>query len=249
MVGVNDASWYHEGWETLYPGTKAFDEMCRRLPVSFGQENVVIFMYDLAVLEDGLVYYAGQGGGGTPWSGEGSGYTLQGSHFLGLGFDTVAVRIDDQAAMFEQPESSTMRTGRGLHARRADAGKYASTDVGAAIHELGHAFYLGHDFVNYGDGRIENNLLGHGFRRLSGRYTPRGYIPPTRLGPLHQSELDAAVLFNEEVPPIELLRDDGEPGTSSTGSWSARGATYAYGTASLYTEEAGATYTFQLVVP
>lgn len=250
MVGEHDTGWYHERWPGTYPGTPAFDEMCRRLPTHFGTENVVVFMYDLAVLEDGLVYYAGQGGSGAPWSGEGAGYTLQGSHFLGLGFDTVAVRIEDQAAMFEQTESSTMTDYDGdLRLHVLTRGELASTAVGAAIHELGHAFYLGHDFKDYDGDGIETNLLGHGFRRLSGRYTPTGFLPPTELGPLHTFELDTAVLFNEGVPPTELLRDDGDPGTSSEGTWYVSGGTFPYGARSVYANEPGAAYTFSLAVP
>jgi hypothetical protein len=241
MVGEQPASWYWAQWEGTFPGTPAFHEMNRRLPLEFARENVVLYIYDLVVMEGNRLFYCGQGGSGAPWSGEGAGYTLQGAHIFGVGFDTVATSIDEQGAMFEQTESSGLPDydGNGsLHI--LTRGEYASTDLGAGIHELGHAFYLGHIFDDYDGDGIETNLMGNGFRRFSGRYTPKGYLPPTGLGPVQASELDAAVLFNEGTPPIELFRDDGDPGTSSVGSWKPSGGTYPYGDGSVYAWLTGA---------
>ncbi len=250
LRGEHETSWYHEQWEQLYPGTKAFEEMARRHGPNFGVDNVVIYMYDLATFENGGVQFAGQGGGGTPWVSAASGYTLQGSHFLGIGFDTVATRIDDQPAMFERSAPSGITDFDGNYYRHVlNLGEYSSTNVGAAVHELGHAFYLGHDFADYDGDGIENNMLGQGFRRISGRYNEKGYLPPSRLGPLQAGEADRAILFNQGLPPIELFSDDGWPGTSVKGTWRPSGASYPYGAGSVYGWEVGAAYSYNIQIP
>jgi hypothetical protein len=173
--------------------------MRRRLPAEHARENVVIYIYDLATVEGGQVRNSGNGGSGAPWDGAGAGYVLQGAHFLGVGFDTVATRPEDQRAMFEQTEPSGLLDfapdGGAVGPRTR--GEYASVIVGAAIHELGHAFYLDHIFTDYDGDGVETNLMGNGFRRFGGRFTPRGPQPPTGLGPDHARELDRAPLFND----------------------------------------------------
>lgn len=196
MIGEHEAAWYQS--PTGYPGGAALDEMYRRLPVAFHRDNVVVYLYDLAVVEGDHLLYTGQGGSGAPWEGEGAGYVLQGAHFLGVGFDTVAACVGAQAPLFEQTQSSGLRDYDGdgvLHI--LTRGQYASTDIGAATHELGHSFSLVHDFADYDGDGIETNLMGNGFRRFSGRYTPAGYLPPTALGALGAAALDGALMFNQ----------------------------------------------------
>jgi hypothetical protein len=196
MIGEHEAAWYQSS--SGYPGGAALDEMYRRLPAQFHRDNVVVYMYDLAVVDGDHLLYTGQGGAAAPWEGEGAGYVLQGSHFLGVGFDTVAVCTGAQALLFEQTQSSGLKDYDGDGALHIlTRGQYASTDIGAAIHELGHAFYLDHDFTDYDGDGIETNLMGNGFRRLSGRYTPAGYLPPTALGSLSAAALDGALMFNQ----------------------------------------------------
>ena len=196
MIGYHEAAWYQSA--TGFPGAAAFDEMYGRLPTEFHRDNVVVYIYDLAVIEDDHLLYTGQGGSGAPWEGDGAGYVLQGAHFLGVGFDTLATCVAAQAPLFEQTESSGLTDYDGdglLHV--LTRGQYASTDIGAAMHELGHAFYLEHDFVDHDGDGYETNLMGNGFRRLSGRYTPAGYLPPTVLGSLGAAALDGALMFNQ----------------------------------------------------
>jgi hypothetical protein len=45
-------------------------------------------------------------------------------------------------------------------------------------------------------------------------------------------------------PPFEAVLDNGQPGTTATGSWSASGGANPYGIDSLYSNAAGATYRF-----
>jgi len=202
MVGNHDASWYQV--DGGYPGGEAFGEMLARLPASFHNNNVTVYMYDLDVVEGDHLLYTGQGGSGAPWEGDGAGYVLQGDHILGVGFDTVATCIRDQRPMFEQTDSSGLRdyNGDGVLGILT-RGQYASTDIGASIHELGHAFYLGHLFTDYDGDGIETNLMGNGFRRFSGRYSVLGYLPATALGRDQAAELDSALLFNQSCPDAD----------------------------------------------
>jgi hypothetical protein len=194
LRGEHDAAHYQSQPD---PAGAALAEMIARLPQAFHNNNVTVYVYDLAVVEDRRVHYSGNGGSGAPWEGEGAGYVLQGAHFLGMGFDTLATRIEDQAARFEQSELSGIEdwSADGTW-RELTRGEYASNMVGAAVHELGHAFYLEHVFTDYDGDGIEVNLMGNGFRRFGGRFSLRGPQPFTRLGRESATSLDAAHLFN-----------------------------------------------------
>ncbi len=194
LVGEQPAAFYQAQDDA--PGA-AMAEMFRRVPAAFHERNVTLYLYDLAVVEDRAIRYSGNGGSGAPWEGEGTGYVLQGAHFLGLpGFDTIALDAADQGAMFERTEDAGVDDWDGDQAfGPLTRGEYTSTYLGAALHELGHAFYLDHLFTDYDGDGVETNLMGNGFRRLSGRYTPAGYQPPTELGPDHAAALDAAWMF------------------------------------------------------
>ncbi len=226
MVGEHEASYYQD--PQAYPGGVAFDEIWGRLPAAFHNNNVTVYIYDLAVVEGDHLLYTGQGGMGVPWEGEGAGYVLQGAHFLGVGFDTVAPCIQDQCAMFEQTESSGLRDYDGDgQLRLLTRGQYGSTGIGAALHELGHAFYLGHDFNDYDGDGIETNLMGNGFRRFSGRYSANGYLPATALGPTQADEIDKALMFNQWSGQscsdldgdLVCDGDDGCPGFDDMPTW------------------------------
>ncbi len=194
MVGQHDAAWYQA--QTDPPGA-AMAEMFARVPAGFHERNVTLYVYDLAVVTARRIQFSGNGGSGAPWEGEGSGYVLQGAHFLGLGFETVATDPAAQAALFEQTADAGVDDWNGDQVFGAlTRGQYASTYVGAALHELGHAFYLEHTFVDHDGDGIETNVMGHGFRRLSGRYSAAGYRPATGLGADSAAALDRALLFN-----------------------------------------------------
>jgi len=194
MVGQHDAAWYQAQPD---PPGAAMAEMFARVPAGFHERNVTLYIYDLAVVAARRIQFSGNGGSGAPWEGEGSGYVLQGAHFLGVGFDTIAVDVAGQALMFEQSADAGVDEWNGDQVfGPVTRGQYASTYVGAALHELGHAFYLDHTFVDADGDGIETNLMGNGFRRLGGRYTARSYQPATQLGPDSAAALDGAVLFN-----------------------------------------------------
>jgi hypothetical protein len=249
LVGEHDSSYYQERSVPEDPGREPFAEMLRRLPEAFHNENVTLYFYDIAEVRDGMLYYSGQGGTAAPWEGEGAGWALIGAHVLGMGFDTLALSIDEQGPFFEDTELSGLADWDGdQNFHVLSRGEYASTDLGAAMHELGHTFGLLHDHVDHDGDGIETNLMGNGFRRLSGRYTQAGYIPATGLGPTHAAELDLAILFNEGLPPSELLLDDGQPGTVGQGTWRVSGGAYPYGARSLYASDASASYSFSFTV-
>lgn len=183
MRGQHEAAWYQERYTWI--GGAVLDEMYLGLPYLFKLDNVVMYMYDTVEVGVRSFQYSGQVGGGFLCCG---GYVHQGSHFLGLGFNTLAVRVEDQRAIFEDTTPS------GLGDTRAQC---ASTCVGGAIHELGHAFGLGHFLVDYDGDGIENNIMGNGFRRFAGRYTQLDYVPYTQLGWECAELLDGAVMFNQ----------------------------------------------------
>lgn len=194
MRGERDAAWYQSQSD---PAGAAMAEILRRIPETFHRENVTVYVYDLAVVEARRVRFSGNGGSGAPWEGPGAGYVLQGAHFLGMGFNTLASRAQDQPARFLDGVSSGIEdwtvTGEW---RVLTRGEYASNMVGAAVHELGHAFYLEHVFTDYDGDGIETNLMGNGFRRFGGRFTPQGPQPHTRLGRESAAALGGALLFN-----------------------------------------------------
>ncbi|MBE7453084.1 MAG: hypothetical protein HS111_30710 [Kofleriaceae bacterium] len=194
MIGREDAAWYQAQPD---PPGAAMAEMFARVPAAFHERNVTLYLYDLAEVSGRRLLHTGNAGSGAPWEGPGSGYVLQGAHFLGVGFDTLATDPAEQAAMFEQGGDAGVDDWNGDQVfGPLTRGQYASTYVGAALHELGHAFYLEHTFVDHDGDGIETNLMGNGFRRLSGRYSPNGYQPATRLGPDSAAALDGALLFN-----------------------------------------------------
>jgi len=49
--------------------------------------------------------------------------------------------------------------------------------------------------------------------------------------------------------PVDIIVDNGEAGTSSTGSWPLSGGSQPYGPTSLYSKQAGATYRFAPILP
>lgn len=194
MVGERTAAEYQA--EPDAAGA-AMAEMIRRIPVAFHNNNVTNYFYDTAAIVDGGVRYSGNGGSGAPWEGEGAGYVLQGVHFLGMGFDTLAIDSSDQDAVFDNatPSGITDWSIQGEW-RQLTRGEYASNMIGASIHELGHAFYLGHVFDDYDGDGIESNLMGNGFRRFAARYDNAWPNPPTTLGAVQAAELNRAVMFN-----------------------------------------------------
>ena len=55
---------------------------------------------------------------------------------------------------------------------------------------------------------------------------------------------DAVRIAPAAAPPEETVIDDGDPGTAAVGSWQASGGADPYGTGSLYSKQAGATYSY-----
>ncbi|MCC6996323.1 MAG: protease complex subunit PrcB family protein [Deltaproteobacteria bacterium] len=200
MIGEHDAAWYRAQVDAAgnpdAPGA-AMAEMFRRLPAAFHNDNVTVYFYDTTTVAEQRVHNSGNAGSGAPWEGAGAGYVLQGTHFMGfgLGFDTVATSAAGQRALFEDRTPSGVQDWdvNGVW-RELTRGEYASSMVGASIHELGHAFYLDHVFDLTGG--LDLNIMGNGFRRFGGRFTPAGPQPATILGPTSAAALDAALLFN-----------------------------------------------------
>lgn len=200
MIGEHDAAWYRAQVDAAgnpdAPGA-ALAEMFRRLPAAFHNDNVTVYFYDTTTVAEQRVQNSGNAGSGAPWEGTGAGYVLQGTHFMGfgLGFDTVATSAAGQRALFEDRTPSGIQDWdvNGVW-RELTRGEYASSMVGASIHELGHAFYLDHVFDLTGG--LDLNIMGNGFRRFGGRFTPAGPQPATILGPTSAAALDGAVLFN-----------------------------------------------------
>ena len=44
------------------------------------------------------------------------------------------------------------------------------------------------------------------------------------------------------MAPLEIVIDDGDPGTAAAGNWQVSGGADPYGTGSLYSKQVGATY-------
>jgi len=190
VSGEHDSAWYQAQPD---PPGAAMAEMLARLPAAYHQRNVTMYLYDLHTVSGRTIRYSGNGGSGAPWEGEGTGYVLQGAHFLGLGFETIALDPAQQGALFTQAGDAGVDDWNGDQVfGPLTRGQYASTYVGAALHELGHAFYLDHVFTDDDGDGIETNLMGNGFRRLGGRYAAGSYQPFTALGAETAAALDAA---------------------------------------------------------
>ncbi len=89
----------------------------------------------------------------------------------------------------------------------------ASSAQGAAAHELGHAFGLGHDFRN--DGNFRGNLMGNGLRGTRGSILPESYPQDEmRLSYAAALALSVSRYFNPEParevnPPIVSISRSG----------------------------------------
>ena len=60
---------------------------------------------------------------------------------------------------------------------------------------------------------------------------------------------DAVRLEPGAMPPFEKYIDNGQEGSRSTGGWSISGGDDPYGSNSLYSKQAGATYTYTITAP
>jgi hypothetical protein len=62
-------------------------------------------------------------------------------------------------------------------------------------------------------------------------------------------EAQRSLQVNSPSGPVEVILDNGQPGTSSAGTWKPSGSANWFGTDSLYADDAGESYTFQLNLP
>ena len=195
LRGEHDLAFYHTHANSPDAGGEALAEIFARLPAAFHRDAIIVYFYDTALVSGPGLAHTGQGGSAAPWQGEHAGYALIGAHVLGVGFDTIRIDSANQACAFDDTTATGLEDYDGLGVWRAlDRGEWASTFVGASIHELGHAFYLDHVFDLTGG--LDLNIMGNGFRRFGGRFTSAGPQPATILGPTSAAALDAAVLFN-----------------------------------------------------
>jgi hypothetical protein len=198
ITGEQQHSWYvnhpDRGWES------ALDEMYSKVPEVYRRDNVVLYFYNTFTVDANMTLQnTANGGSGAPWEGEAAGYIFQGIHFMGNGFWTVPTDITEFDSIFQQSDSSGVKEFRWdnqyVELTRAE---YASTYVGVALHELGHAFYLEHDFGDHDNNGIDNNLMGNGFRRFGGSYGLPGFSGPTvTITPANAAALNESLMFNQ----------------------------------------------------
>lgn len=199
MAGQHPAS-YYQGFESPADpwavGGACLAEMYNRLPYDFHARNVTLYLFDTYTVDNENFRYTCNGGSGAEWEGEGTGYVIQGTHFLGPGFNTVALTLADQPALFFQEGLSPIRDWRWDGTRDLiSRAELTSIYVGVPIHELGHAFSLGHVFEPPG------NLMGGGFRYFGGRFgQPVASDHPTCLDADSAAFLDTEIMFNQPDP-------------------------------------------------
>jgi len=190
MQGQHDAAYYHAHASAPDAPGEALAEIFARLPAAFHRDAIIVYFYDTAIVSGAGLAHTGQGGSAAPWQGDDAGYALIGSHVFGFGFDGVRVDPATQRCAFDDTAPSGLEDWDGEGVWRAlDRGEWASTFLGASLHELGHAFGLDHVFDDADDDGVENNLMGNGFRRFGGRFSDRLPQPPTLLGPTSAAAL------------------------------------------------------------
>ncbi len=196
LRGEHDLAFYHTHANSPDAGGEALAEIFARLPAAFHRDAIIVYFYDTALVSGPGLAHTGQGGSAAPWQGDHAGYALIGAHVLGVGFDTIRIDSANQACAFDDTTATGLEDYDGLGVWRAlDRGEWASTFVGASIHELGHAFGLEHVFDDLDLDGVENNLMGNGFRRFGGRFSDRLPQPPTLLGPTSAAPLAAHPFF------------------------------------------------------
>jgi len=190
MRGEQPSSFYHAHPNASDAPGEALREMFIRLPPSFHHDATVIYFYDTFIVDGDALLHTGQAGSAAPWQGANAGYALIGSHVLGAGFSTIALEPAAQGCLFDDQVPSGLSDfmpegGFGLLSR----GAWSSVFVGAVVHEIGHAYGLEHDFVDYDGDFVETNVMGNGFRRFGARFTTSIPAPATMLGPFSAAQL------------------------------------------------------------
>ncbi|MBX3272705.1 MAG: hypothetical protein KF729_20760 [Sandaracinaceae bacterium] len=192
LAGRHPSAHYHAHPDAPDAAGQALHEIFQRLPAAFHRDATVIYLYDTAIASGDALAHTGQGGSAAPWQGDHAGYALIGAHALGHGFWTVTLDPSAQACAFADTTASGLSDFDHDNAHGPlSRGGWASTFLGAAIHEIGHAYGLEHDFVDHDGDGVEANLMGNGFRRLGARFGARVPPPPTRLGPTSAAGLAA----------------------------------------------------------